>query len=243
MPIPKNHPRFQHYQDKVNAHYDVILQLYYDEDWSLMEICKRYDLPRNRTEKTLMERGYVLRGISSKTKRSIKKSKERCLERYGVDNISKLESHRRKKSERNSQNYNNAGHSEKQKWVLYVMGIQVHPNKQEVYNTYRDRVGRLTRGTKKKLSIPERCYYTNIPFELDRYNNDWYPSIDHKVSVLFGFLNDYSPKEIANENNLCYCARLTNSIKKQLTEKEFLLSGMVPKIREYYESQKCKTNT
>ena len=243
MPLPKNHLRFQQYQDKVNKHFDIIVRLYYKEEWSLMEICQKYDLPRERVGKTLLEQGYVLRGLSSKTKRSVEKSREKCLERYGVDNVSKLEKHKRTKSERNKQNYNNAGHSEKQKWMLYIRGRQSHPNDQDDYKQYKDRVERLTRKTKKNLLAPIQCYYTEILFTENGYNNDWYPSIDHKQSILFGFLNKYSPEEIAKKDNLCYCARLVNSIKNQLTEEEFLSSGMISRIQLYYESQKGKTNT
>jgi len=47
-------------------------------------------------------------------------------------------------------------------------------------------------------------------------NDNLYPSIDHKIPVLYGFLNNISKEEISNINNLCITKRITNS-KKGIT--------------------------
>ncbi len=243
MALPKNHQRFQQYQDNVDNHLTDIIRLYFNEEWSLMELCKKFKLPRARVERTLLEQGYNLRGLSSRTSRSLKKSKTQCLEKYGVDNVSKLEKNKKKKSELNKQNYSNAGNSDKQKWIMYVLRRGSHPDDRLAYNTYKDKVRQLTRKTQKRIPVPHKCYYTNIPFNLSGYNNDWYPSVDHKISILYGFLNKYLPEQIAKEDNLCYCARIVNSLKKELTEQEFLSTPIINRIVEYYENQKRKTNS
>lgn len=83
----------------------------------------------------------------------------------------------------------------------------------------------MSRKHKNKLKIPQTCYYTNIPFDMSKYNGDWYPSIDHKTSILFGFLNNISPDDIASEKNLCYCARLVNSVKRIDRTVIFIIRG------------------
>lgn len=67
-----------------------------------------------------------------------------------------------------------------------------------------------------------KCYYTNI--ELDKnqhYNNDNYPTIDHKISVYYGFMNKIDYKKIGGIDNLCVCSRYINMKKRILNEKEF----------------------
>jgi len=40
-----------------------------------------------------------------------------------------------------------------------------------------------------------------------------YPTIDHKVSVYYGFINNISPEEISSLENLCLTKRRINSKK------------------------------
>ena len=52
-----------------------------------------------------------------------------------------------------------------------------------------------------------------------------YPTIDHKLSVLYGFINNISPLEIGSINNLCVTKRSLNSKKGRKTEIEFLIKN------------------
>lgn len=75
-------------------------------------------------------------------------------------------------------------------------------------------------------------YYTgekligNLEFEkVDNRHfntNPMQPTIDHKISVYYGFMNNIDPKEIGSFNNLCICSRRTNTTKNYLTEKQFM---------------------
>lgn len=49
----------------------------------------------------------------------------------------------------------------------------------------------------------------------------FYPTIDHKISVLFGFINNIPIEEVGDISNLCITKRYINSMKNSLIESEF----------------------
>jgi len=68
-----------------------------------------------------------------------------------------------------------------------------------------------------------KCYYTDIELNKNQhYNNETYPTIDHKVCVFYGFKNNIDYKEMGNISNLCICSRWANRKKQIMNEKEFL---------------------
>jgi hypothetical protein len=52
--------------------------------------------------------------------------------------------------------------------------------------------------------------------------NPLYPTIDHKTSIYFGFINKIDPILIGSIDNLCITKRSFNSKKRDLCENEFL---------------------
>jgi len=88
-------------------------------------------------------------------------------------------------------------------------------------------VERLTRVNKKKLlKIWDGLdYYDNefikSNFNL-HYNNKKYPTIDHKISISYGFKHGFSPEFIGSIENLCFTKRCINSRKYIKTELEFI---------------------
>lgn len=92
---------------------------------------------------------------------------------------------------------------------------------------YRRRVDFLTK--KNKLKLFENWngfdYYDNEYiknyYELGS-NSRFYPTIDHKISVLYGFLNKLSIEEVSSIDNLCVTKRYINSSKGSKIENEFL---------------------
>ncbi len=52
-----------------------------------------------------------------------------------------------------------------------------------------------------------------------------YPSIDHKISLFYGFENNMNPEEIGSIDNLCITKRYINSIKgrviKNIDKRDF----------------------
>jgi hypothetical protein len=93
---------------------------------------------------------------------------------------------------------------------------------------YRREVARFTRKNKKYLyeNWDGNDYYDNqlIKGYLSHTSTHrFYPTIDHKISVYFGFINDISPEEIGKLDNLCITKRYINSMKGKLIEENFNL--------------------
>ncbi len=53
-------------------------------------------------------------------------------------------------------------------------------------------------------------------------NDRLYPSIDHKISVYYGFMNNISVDDISDINNLCVTKTYINSKKRDLNEIDFI---------------------
>lgn len=138
-----------------------------------------------------------------------KKAIESILLKFGVDNISK---------------------SKYKKDLLVALGKYSSEDKLVEFMRYKDQVRAETRKWTPHLydvweSMGGQCYYT-LDCLLDTDNkrcSDFKnrPSIDHKVSVLFGFLNRIPPEIIGNVQNLCICSSAINSLKRSLTERQF----------------------
>ena len=95
------------------------------------------------------------------------------------------------------------------------------------FRSYRRVVDNFTNHNKKTLfeNWDGRDYYDGEfilnYFDLDS-NNQKYPSIDHKISVLYGYNNNISPEEISSLSNLCVTKRKNNSFKSSLNELDYL---------------------
>jgi len=94
------------------------------------------------------------------------------------------------------------------------------------FDTYRNNVKTLTKRNKKQLLEKWNGYdyydgeYIKDNYELD-YNDNNYPSIDHKISVLNGYKNDIEPKIISDIENLCITKRIINCHKSSKNYDEF----------------------
>jgi hypothetical protein len=91
---------------------------------------------------------------------------------------------------------------------------------------YRREVARFTRKNKKHLyeNWNGHDYYDNelIKGYLSHtHTHRFYPTIDHKISVYFGFMNNISPEEIGSLDNLCITKRYINSMKGKSIENNF----------------------
>lgn len=137
------------------------------------------------------------------------KRKKTCIEKYGVDNVSKVSDIHNKILNTKIKN----GH--------IIPGELLGE-----WNVYRKNVRRITNSFKKELYEKWNGY--------DYYDNElikgyvsyththrMYPTIDHKISVYFGFINNISPEEIGDIKNLCITKRYINSMKNSLIEEEF----------------------
>lgn len=135
------------------------------------------------------------------------KSKKTNLERLGVENPFQSEE---------IKNIIRKTNIENNKWII----------DSENFNQYKRRVKTLTNKIKKELfdNWNGHDYYDNeyIKENLNlNKNSNIYPTIDHKVSLHYGFINNITPEEISNISNLCITKRYINSSKNKKTENEF----------------------
>ena len=85
-----------------------------------------------------------------------------------------------------------------------------------------DVIDRLGQTHKRCRQIQICNQYIRDNFNLHSNSND-YPTIDHKISCLYGFKNNISIDIISDISNLCITKRIINSKKSQLNEDEFKL--------------------
>lgn len=88
---------------------------------------------------------------------------------------------------------------------------------------YRRVVNNLTEKNRQKLFSDWNGFdYYDGEYIKDNlslwYNDSKYPSLDHKVSILYGFENGIPPEEISDLKNLCITKRSLNSSKGFKTE-------------------------
>jgi len=93
------------------------------------------------------------------------------------------------------------------------------------YKLYRNKVRNKTEKLRKQLfeNWDGYDYYDGeyIKNEFIHYNNKSAPTIDHRISCFYGFLNNIPVEEIANIENLCITKRRINGEKSNLNENEF----------------------
>lgn len=98
----------------------------------------------------------------------------------------------------------------------------------EGFQKYKNEVDRLTKRNKKILLKEWNGfdYYDNEfiknNFNL-HYNNSNYPTIDHKIPILYGYKNKFSTELISSIENLCFTKRKLNLKKGINTEELFKL--------------------
>lgn len=179
--------------------------------------------------------------------------KNKMIDKFGVDNVSKLADVKDKKMETFQKNFglkhifccndlksdymiNKYGvkHNTELEWVLQKMkqtGIKngnYTPDELKTnFQKYRELVNKITNKNKKELFISwDGCdHYDNElireNFNLN-YNDDGYPTIDHKISIQYGFLNGIDPSVIGSLENLCITKRSINIFKNRLTDEQFI---------------------
>ena len=131
------------------------------------------------------------------------KSKETFIKNYGVDHPMKIE--------------------QEVKNRLKKRGLDFETNE---YRIYRKKVDYLTKKNKKYLLVNWNGFdyydgeYILDNFDLSGQDGD-YPTIDHKVSVYYGFHNNIDEAVIASLNNLCITKRRINSRKH--TKEDFYM--------------------
>jgi len=106
-------------------------------------------------------------------------------------------------------------------------GLQSSNIQKTNFQIYRDLVDKLTRQKRKQLIDNWDGYdYYDGEYIKDNFNlkssNNCYPNIDHKISCLYGFLNNISVEVISDIQNLCITKRINNIRKNVKSEKMFI---------------------
>lgn len=139
-----------------------------------------------------------------------KKKIETCLERYGFENVSKvpeiMDKIMKSKIEKN---------------------LVISPELVGPWERYKKEVRKLTKRNTTKLyeNWNGFDFYDSEPIKKYlglSHTHRFYPTIDHKISVFYGFKNGMSTEEISSLDNLCLTKRYLNSIKKTLIDIEFI---------------------
>ena len=94
------------------------------------------------------------------------------------------------------------------------------------YKLYQKIVMKISRSLKKQLikNWDGYDYYDNEyikDFFKFEHHHQKYPSVDHKISICFGFINNIDPYIIGGLDNLCITKRTLNNKKSKKNEKEF----------------------
>lgn len=151
----------------------------------------------------------------------INKTKKTKLEKYGIETYSNPEKMIKTKMDRYGFYYTNSEkmlETKEERGLIFVLD--------DNWELYKKRVKSITRKNKKKLyeNWDGSDYYDgeNIKGYLSHiHTHRYYPTIDHKISLYFGYKNDISPEELGSLENLCITKRFINSIKGRLIEENF----------------------
>ena len=105
-------------------------------------------------------------------------------------------------------------------------GNQLPDNLIEPYILYRRNVDNISDKLKKELIKNWNGYdYYDNEYIFNNFNlkssDKNYPTIDHKISVIYGFINNISIENISNINNLCFTKNYLNAKKGGMVENEF----------------------
>lgn len=175
-------------------------------------------------------------------KRKLQNTQKTSIENWGVDNPSKNEEIKNKKVK----DKENPFATYQFQILKYIKGQCIHPDENSRFEEYRRKINKITNKNKKKLEeiYDGICYYSGIKITRSKKadcNMLTIASIDHKISVLRGFEKNIPPEEIGDIKNLCWCAKIVNSIKGTRTEAEFANDGCLKRIAKISDFLNKKT--
>ena len=170
---------------------------YTSQNKSIKEKIKKYNIEKYGVEYTLQSN--VVKN----------KSKITNIKKYGVEYVSQNEDIKAKaKATRIKKNF------------------QVSDDKLTEYELYKKIVENITNKNKKTLYSEWDGYdyydgeyirnYLNL-----KSNDKKYPTIDHKISTFYGFLNGIEAAIISDISNLCITKMVINSSKGEKTEEQY----------------------
>ena len=196
----------------------------FESSFKNKEVQNKYK--NNLLEKYGVENVFQLEDVKDKIKTT-------NLEIFGVEHNSQSQEIKDKKIKTLIKNHGveHALQSEdiknKHKETRIKNGNQIPDEQLSDWKIYKKIVAKITYKNKKTLfeNWSGSDYYDNEyireNFKLNNKSNN-YPTIDHKISVLYGFINNIPAYIIGDISNLCVTKKIINSTKNSKTEKEFL---------------------
>lgn len=153
----------------------------------------------------------------------IEKVKQTKKLKYGDSNFNNVEKMKAKKFEKYGFYFNNSI-----KMIQTKTETGLIFQDKSAWKSYKKIVDSITRRNKKYLfdnwngidhydgeSIKSNFCYS--------HTHRFYPTIDHKISVFYGFSNNIDPEIIGSIDNLCITKRYLNCIKNKMIEEDFKL--------------------
>ena len=171
----------------------------------------------------------------AKIESSIKKRKETCLEKYGNEYVVISDYSKEKTKIIFDEKYD--GHPMRNKEIKNKIikkgkitkikrGLVIPDEELTEWELYRRIVRNITNSNKKKLIEDWNGFdyydgeYIKENFDVKHTDYD-FPTIDHKISIIYGFKNNIPPEEIGDLSNLCMTKKGINSSKSFLTEEDY----------------------
>jgi hypothetical protein len=158
----------------------------------------------------------------------INKRKKTCMKKYGFDNYTKTENYKIKTEETCMRKYGFKHTGSVPRFILKRRLTRIKNNNIERTNfyLYKRKVLNITRKNFKILIENWNGYdYYDQEFIKNNFNlkpnSSLYPSVDHKISTYYGYINNIEPEIIGHIDNLCFTKKSINSSKKHKTEEQY----------------------
>jgi hypothetical protein len=218
---------------------DLILSKYIKDEYSLTELLDfindmigtelgksfAYSSADGKSLKTWLVDNGVYRKYTP-TQRRTQKIKETTIKNHGVLNIGCTKLY----------GWNNTNKIEYKKVSFLTDG----------FKKYEKKVKTETLKSIRKKEILDFCEYTGIKFidaELGLSVNPNDPrkrSVDHKIPVIWGYLNGIKPEVIGGIGNLAFVLRYVNTIKSNTLYESFIPIAL--KLREVFKNENYEVN-
>lgn len=176
-------------------------------------------------------------GVDNPAKSEIIKQqmKDTCLEKFGTEYALQNKNVIETRKQTNIIKYGcenvfqNEKIKEKIRTKLVERGYKVLEEDYNIFKNYYKKCMSLTKINIRKFNFLKSWsgydYYDGEliidNYKLYKPNNENYPNIDHKISIIYGFLNNIEIDIISDIKNLCITKRKYNSSKRHLTEDEY----------------------
>jgi len=204
-----------------------IINDYIENNLSLPDLYKKYNISYNQIKQFFLDNNIKLRTISESKLTDKYKSKlnKTLVKKYNCINVSQIDYIKEKKKRTFYKNYGKDNIFKTDNFKRLMIKKNIWVDIDDKYLKYRSEVRKITNKNINKLfeSWDGFCFYTGIKLKIDiiNYNHPLYRTVDHKTSIIYGFINNLDPREIGNIQNLCICSRRANSKKQGMIEEEF----------------------